>query len=57
MANVHLQPRILPSAFFSGKNVSLEMIKSGWATTYLQAGAEYGSAGKEEFLRYETAAK
>jgi hypothetical protein len=33
------------------------MIKSGWATTYTQTGAEYGDWGKEEFLRLEAEAK
>lgn len=33
------------------------MLKAGWVTTYEQAGAEYGSWGKEEFLRVESEAK
>ncbi|KAF8917898.1 hypothetical protein CPB85DRAFT_1214547 [Mucidula mucida] len=50
-------PRILPGTFFSGKNLSLEMLKAGWVTTYEQAGAEYGNWGKEEYLRVEMEAK
>jgi hypothetical protein len=33
------------------------MVKAGWATTYVQSGAEYGAVGKEEFLRTEAYAK
>lgn len=33
------------------------MLKSGWVTTYEQAGAEYGHWGKDEFLRVEAEAK
>jgi len=33
------------------------MVRSGWATTYLQSGAEYGRVGKEGFLKAETDAK
>lgn len=57
VANVHLPPKLLPSAVFKGKNVSYEMIKAGWATTYLQAGAEYGKVGKDAFLAAEARAK
>lgn len=32
------------------------MIRAGWGTTYLQSGAEYGSVGKDEFLRIEAQA-
>jgi len=45
------------------KNLSLEMLRAGWATTYEQAGAEYGDidgkgkGGKDEFLRVEARAK
>ncbi|KAF8322755.1 uncharacterized protein EI90DRAFT_2473253 [Cantharellus anzutake] len=57
VANVHLPPRILPSPLFTGKNVSYEMIRAGWATAYLQSGAEYGTIGKEGFLKAEADAK
>ncbi|KAF9463401.1 hypothetical protein BDZ94DRAFT_1259266 [Collybia nuda] len=57
VANVRLSPRILPGALVSGKNLSLEMLRAGWVTTYEQAGAEYGESTKEEFLRVEAEAK
>ncbi|KAG8964468.1 putative endonuclease lcl3 [Tulasnella sp. 419] len=57
VAVAHLPPRILPSSIFTGRSISLMMITDGWATTYDQAGAEYGKIGKEEFLRRETAAR
>jgi endonuclease YncB( thermonuclease family) len=41
----------------SGKSLSLEMLRAGWATTYEQSNAEYGPWGKEEFLRVEQEAK
>ncbi|KXN85225.1 putative endonuclease LCL3 [Leucoagaricus sp. SymC.cos] len=57
VANVHLAPRFLPGAFFFGKNLPLEMLRAGCATTYEQAGAEYGKEGKEEYLRVEAEAR
>jgi endonuclease YncB( thermonuclease family) len=42
---------------FSGKNLSLEMLRAGWATTYEQTNAEYGPWGKEFFLKIEQDAK
>lgn len=75
VANVVLPPRILPVSWSSGKSLSLEMLKAGWAITYeqvsnallffipslpdtiLQAGAEYGKWGKDEFLKVEAEAK
>ncbi|KAK9893351.1 SNase-domain-containing protein [Cystobasidium minutum MCA 4210] len=39
------------------KNVSLEMLKVGLATVYDNAGAEYGSIGKEKLLAAEAKAK
>jgi endonuclease YncB( thermonuclease family) len=47
----------LPGSLASGKNLSLEMLKAGWVTTYEQSGAEYGERGKGEFLRFEAEAK
>lgn len=38
--------------FFLHKNVSLEMVKAGYATVYTGAGAEYGTA-KEQLVRAE----
>jgi endonuclease YncB( thermonuclease family) len=40
-----------------GKPLALEMLRLGWATTYEQAGAEYGKWGKDEFLKVEAQAK
>ncbi|KAG6906309.1 hypothetical protein DXG01_014645 [Tephrocybe rancida] len=57
VAHVTLSPRVLPGAFVSGKILSHEMLRAGWVTTYEQAGAEYGKAGKDEFLRLEAEAK
>jgi endonuclease YncB( thermonuclease family) len=48
---------LLPGFIASGKNLSLEMLKAGWVTTYEQAGAEYGKWGKNDFLRIEAEAK
>ena len=36
VALVHLSPRILPGFLFYGKDLSAEMLKSGWAVTYAQ---------------------
>ena len=33
------------------------MLRAGWATTYLQSGAEFGQLGKEKFLAMEAQAK
>ncbi|KAJ7116344.1 nuclease [Mycena epipterygia] len=57
VAIVTMPPRFLPGSWTSGKSLSLEMLRSGWVTTYEQAGAEYGKWGKEEFLRVENEAK
>jgi hypothetical protein len=57
VANVQQSPRILPGTFFSGKSLSLEMLRAGWVTIYEQSGAEYGKWGKDEFLRIEAEAK
>lgn len=38
-------------------NVSLEMVKRGLATVYTQAGAEYGSTGKEVLVQAEAKAR
>ncbi|KAJ6612271.1 SNase-domain-containing protein [Mycena sp. CBHHK59/15] len=57
VAIVTMAPRFLPGTWVSGKSLSLEMLRTGWVTTYEQAGAEYGKWGKEEFLRVENEAK
>jgi endonuclease YncB( thermonuclease family) len=57
VAVVLLSPRLLPGSIFSGKNLSLEMLRAGWVTTYEQSGAVYGKWGKEVFLRLENEAK
>ncbi|KAF9074457.1 hypothetical protein BDP27DRAFT_1214238 [Rhodocollybia butyracea] len=56
VANVVVKKRFLPGSMF-GSSLSLEMLRVGWATTYEQAGAEYGKWGKEEYIRTETGAK
>ncbi|KAF6749570.1 nuclease [Ephemerocybe angulata] len=55
VANVFLPVWWKP--FSLGQNVSLEMLKAGWATVYSQSGAEYGAIGEEEFKRQESKAK
>lgn len=52
-----LPPRILPSWLATGRNVSQEMLKAGWATTYDQAGAAYGERTREQFQLLEAEAK
>ncbi|KZP27968.1 nuclease [Athelia psychrophila] len=54
---VELPPRFLPGWLVPGKSLGLEMLKAGWATTYQQAGAEYGKHGKGVFLQIEAKAK
>ncbi|KAJ3769639.1 hypothetical protein FB446DRAFT_747069 [Lentinula raphanica] len=56
VANVVTKRRFLPGSLFS-YSLALEMIEAGWATTYEQAGAEYGKWGKEAFLQAESGAK
>lgn len=53
----YLKPWILPGSMFTGKCISVEMLRAGWVRTYEQAGAEYGKWGKEEFLRLEAEAR
>jgi hypothetical protein len=36
VALVNLSPRVLPGLLFYGKDLSAEMLKSGWAVTYAQ---------------------
>jgi endonuclease YncB( thermonuclease family) len=57
VASVVLPPRFLPRFLSPGKSLALEMLTSGWATTYEQAGANYGQWGKDAFLRAESRAK
>ncbi|KAI0319415.1 hypothetical protein OF83DRAFT_1162960 [Amylostereum chailletii] len=53
----HLRPWFLPGFLATGKCVSLEMLKAGWAEVYEQAGAEYGRWGKDEFLKLQVEAQ
>ncbi|TEB20863.1 staphylococcal nuclease [Coprinellus micaceus] len=43
--------------FYRGRDVSLEMVKAGWAEIYEQSGAEYGKIGLEEFKRQQAKAE
>ncbi|KAJ2986752.1 hypothetical protein NUW54_g9645 [Trametes sanguinea] len=54
---VHLKPRLFPGWLATGKDLSLEMLRAGWASVYEQAGAEYGRSGLEEFLRVQKEAQ
>lgn len=40
-----MSPRILPGVLVSGKNLSVEMLKAGWVTTYEQVSHLQGSFG------------
>jgi hypothetical protein len=42
---------------FRYRNVSIEMLKAGWATIYEQAHAQYGPLGKGFYLDVEKQAK
>lgn len=42
---------------FRYRNLSIEMLKAGWATVYEQTNAEYGPLGKEFYLDVEKRAK
>ncbi|KIK57480.1 hypothetical protein GYMLUDRAFT_46065 [Collybiopsis luxurians FD-317 M1] len=53
VANVVTKRRFLPGS----TSLALEMLRAGCATVYEQSGAEYGSWGKEEFLKAEAEAK
>jgi endonuclease YncB( thermonuclease family) len=57
VSHAYLPPRFLPGRWYKGKPLSLEMIRSGMATTYEQAGAEYGKWGKDHFVAVEQEAK
>ncbi|KAK2465531.1 hypothetical protein APHAL10511_002423 [Amanita phalloides] len=46
----------LPGIFLS-KNLALEMLRTGWATTYEQASAQYGKEGKDAYIAAEKQAK
>lgn len=49
---------MLPTAIpFRKRNISLEMIRAGWATVYEQSNAVYGKEGKDRYLSMEAAAK
>ncbi|KIM24501.1 hypothetical protein M408DRAFT_232281 [Serendipita vermifera MAFF 305830] len=51
---VPMLPTIIP---FRYRNVSLEMIRAGWATVYEQSNAVYGKEGKARYLAIEATAK
>lgn len=53
----HMKPRVLPGFLATGKCISLEMLRAGWAVTYEQTNAEYGKWGKDAFLALEAEAK
>ncbi|OCH90073.1 nuclease [Obba rivulosa] len=59
VAFVHMKPWLLPGflAPFTGRNVSLDMLRAGWVEVYEQSGAEYGKWGKDEFLRLQAEAQ
>ncbi|KIO30478.1 hypothetical protein M407DRAFT_69214 [Tulasnella calospora MUT 4182] len=48
---------LIPYWISRGRNLSLLMLSSGWASVYEQANAEYGQAGKEAHHRVEEQAK
>ncbi|KAH9925651.1 SNase-domain-containing protein [Epithele typhae] len=47
----------VPAWLSSGKSLSLEMVRLGWAEVYEQHGAVYGEAGIEKFKRAEKEAQ
>ncbi|KAI0027129.1 hypothetical protein K488DRAFT_8308, partial [Vararia minispora EC-137] len=53
VANVHLPPRLLPGTMFTGRSVSLMMLRSGWGVVYEQTGAEYTAGGLQAYKRAE----
>ncbi|KZT58175.1 SNase-domain-containing protein [Calocera cornea HHB12733] len=57
VATVVVPRWFLPVWLRSGKNVGLEMLRAGLATTYTQSGAEYGKWTVEEFQQVEEEAK
>ena len=46
-----------PRFLLPAQDISLAMLRAGWATTYAQAGAQYGDRTKEQFIAIEEAAK
>ena len=42
---------------FARRNISIEMVKAGWAEVYEQSGAEYGKLGKDEYLKAQKEAQ
>lgn len=57
VAFAHVPRPFIPALLSKGKNVSTEMLRAGWAVTYEQAGAEYGTLGKDAFLAMQTEAQ
>ena len=54
---MYLPHRGIPASLHKGRNVSLEMVRAGWATVYSQKMAEYGDEGEETFKNAEKEAK
>ncbi|KAI5124543.1 hypothetical protein M0805_003065 [Coniferiporia weirii] len=52
-----LLPNFFTPLFGIGKCVSFEMLKAGWAVTYVEGGAVYGKWGAAKFLKLEAQAK
>ena len=40
---------MLPGFLVTGENLSLKMLRAGWADVYEQANAEYGDISKDVF--------
>jgi len=56
VASVYYRPSVLHRSE-SLANLSLDMLKDGWATTYVQEGAVYGEEGKDRYLEVERKAQ
>jgi len=54
VASVYYRPSVL-YPFLT--NLSLDMVKNGWARTYVQGGAVYGTEGKDKYLKVEEKAQ
>ncbi|EAU87708.2 mitochondrial protein [Coprinopsis cinerea okayama7 len=57
VAHVYLPYRFIPGFLFKGENVACMMLEEGHACVYEQLGAEYGSGGKEAYLKLEEKAR
>jgi len=54
VASVYYRPRLLS---IRRTNLSLEMLRAGWAITYDQSGGVYGREGKEKYMEVEAKAQ